>query len=184
MRGVDASVDNCAPGAPFACPSRTAGTSLALIVSGGQTGADRGALDAALALSFPCGGWCPAGRRAEDGEIPLTYPLQELEAAGYRKRTIRNIQDSDATVIFCAGEPVGGSLLTLRTCERLGKPHRVIDMQSTSSELAAAEVLAWVKELRIAALNVAGPSEGRAPGTQAWVDAAMRDLIRLARGAA
>lgn len=150
---------------------------LAKIISGGQTGADRGALDAALAHGFPCGGWCPQGRRAEDGVIPVVYPLEDLEGAGYRQRTIRNIQDSDGTLIFCVSEPVGGSLLTLRQCKRLGKPHRVLDMQALSPEAAAAEVLDWVNREGIAVLNVAGPSEGRAPGTQAWVAAAIGELL-------
>jgi hypothetical protein len=67
------------------------------IISGGQTGVDRGALDAALAVKFPCGGWCPADRRAEDGSIPGRYPLTPLPGGGYRERTRQNVIDSDGT---------------------------------------------------------------------------------------
>lgn len=154
---------------------------LARIISGGQTGADRGALDAALALEFPCGGWCPEGRRAEDGVIPATYPVVELSGAGYRKRTIRNILDSDGTVIFCHGEPVGGSLLTLKQCRSRGKLHLVVDMQAVSVGAAAAMVAQWVTEQGIALLNVAGPREGRAPGTADHVAGAIRALIDAKR---
>ena len=97
------------------------------IVSGGQSGVDRGALDAALALGFACGGWCPAGRLAEDGPIPERYPVVELAGGDYRARTRRNVQDSDGTLIIASGAPKGGTLETLRDCRRFGKPHMVVD---------------------------------------------------------
>ena len=70
---------------------------LTRIISGGQTGVDRGALDAALKASISCGGWGPKGRKAEDGPIPERYPLQELPGADYLHRTRRNVVDSDGT---------------------------------------------------------------------------------------
>ena len=155
------------------------------IISGGQTGADRGALDAALEAGFPCGGWCPEGRKAEDGPIDARYPVQVLPGAGYRKRTIRNIQDSDGTVIFCPGEPLGGSALTLAQCERLGKRCLVIDT-SESKPACAAELLEEALALHhIRVLNVAGSSEGRSPGTHGFVYAAIAELlvVRLAPSA-
>lgn len=79
------------------------------IVSGGQTGADRGGLDAAIELGIPHGGWCPKGRKSEDGVIPEKYLLKEMSSADYLKRTEQNVVDSDATVIFTYGQPTGGS---------------------------------------------------------------------------
>ena len=84
------------------------------IVSGGQTGADRAALDWALAHRVECGGWCPKGRKAEDGPIDPKYPLIETPSAAYLQRTEWNVRDSDATVLFSI-EPTltGGSLKTV-----------------------------------------------------------------------
>ena len=127
------------------------------IVSGGQTGVDRGALDAALAAGFPCGGWCPADRTAEDGPIPSRYPLTPLSRGGYRERTRQNVLDSDGTAILFHGVLGGGTLLTLNLCKREGKPHVVIDASKTSESAAAEEVAGFVEERNIKVLNVAGP---------------------------
>src|SRR5438876_1977372 len=82
------------------------------IISGGQTGVDRAALDVALELGIPCGGWCPQGRRAEDGVIPARYPLRETPWWGYPQRTEWNVRDSDGTLILAEGEPDRGTVLT------------------------------------------------------------------------
>ena len=142
---------------------------LQTIISGGQTGADRGALDAALKAGFPCRGWCPEGRKAEDGPIDPRYPVEVLPGAGYRKRTIRNIQDSDGTVIFCPGEPVGGSALTFAECKRLGKPCLVIDTSQYTPTRAAEVLEETLQQHAIQVLNVAGSSERRNPGIQTYV---------------
>jgi hypothetical protein len=93
------------------------------IVSGGQTGADRAALDWALAHGVECGGWCPKGRRAEDGVIPIAYPLTETPSSDYAQRTEWNVRDSDATVIFSlAPRLTGGSRLTRDLAARHGRP--------------------------------------------------------------
>lgn len=155
---------------------------LRMIISGGQTGADRTALDAALQLGFPCGGSCPSGRLAEDGPIPAVYPLDELAEGGYRRRTIRNIESSDATVILCFGEPAGGSKLTLNQCQRLGKPCLLIDANTMTASEATALIRAFVIDQNAGVLNVAGPSEGRTPGTYGFVHAAISELIRSAVG--
>src|ERR1700727_1579159 len=96
---------------------------LTKIISGGQTGVDRGALDAALEAQFPCGGWCPADRAAEDGPIPAHYPLKLLALGGYSERTRQNVLDSDGTAIMYRSTLTGGTLLTRNLCRRAGKPY-------------------------------------------------------------
>ncbi len=103
------------------------------VVSGGQTGVDRAALDWACKQRIPHGGWCPQGRRASDGPLSLKYQLRETESAGYRQRTKRNVQESDATLIFNVGELDGGSLQTLRFAERSGKPRPCDSVRSRRS---------------------------------------------------
>jgi len=94
------------------------------IFSGGQAGVDRGALDAAIELGNPCGGWCPRGRAAEDGPIPSRYPLFEAKG-GYELRTRRNVESSDGTLILHRGPFGAGTQLTLETCrEQARVPHR------------------------------------------------------------
>jgi len=147
------------------------------IVSGGQSGVDRGALDAALALGFPCGGWCPAGRLAEDGPIPERYPVVELAGGDYRARTRRNVQDSDGTLIFAFGAPKGGTLETLRDCRRFGKPHLVVDASAVPVRDAAGRALLFVRGNSVRVLNVAGPRESGWHGARAYAEAAMRGLL-------
>jgi hypothetical protein len=105
---------------------------LTKIVSGGQTGVDRGALDAALAAQFPCGGWCPAGRQSEDGRIPDRYPLVVLTGSGYRQRTLQNVRDSDGTLILFAGALTGGTKLTWDFGRREKKPLLTVDAAQLS----------------------------------------------------
>jgi len=151
------------------------------IVSGGQTGADRAALDAALDADFPCGGWCPQGRAAEDGPLPKNYPLQELSGSGYRQRTIKNIEDSDATVIFYFKRPTGGTELTLIQCIRLLKPYQLIDASIIPPARAGQIMHTFAQEQAVGVLNVAGPSEGRTPGTYSYVLVAVQSLIKACR---
>jgi len=131
------------------------------IISGGQTGVDRAALDAALKLGLPCGGWCPKGRRAEDGRIPDCYPLEETSSADYRVRTELNVTDSDGTLILTWGPPMGGTALTLNLARRTHKPFLVVDLIRGESP---AEVWVWARAKKILILNVAGPRESEAPG--------------------
>ena len=127
------------------------------IVSGAQTGVDRAALDAALAMGVPAGGWVPEGRKAEDGIISAHYPVQELAGAGYRERTRQNVIDSDATLIVYFDELSGGTLATLRDCKQYKKPYCLIDASDTDIERAVEEIMAFIKSNAIAVLNVAGP---------------------------
>jgi hypothetical protein len=127
------------------------------IISGGQTGVDRGALDAALALGFSCGGWCPAGRLAEDGTIPKRYPVVELPNAGYAERTARNVADSDGTLIISNGEPTGGTRETIDRCAELNKPYLIIDHAKIPTNEIVELVLRFVGDHHVRLLNVAGP---------------------------
>jgi predicted Rossmann-fold nucleotide-binding protein len=131
------------------------------IISGGQTGVDRAALDAALELGVPCGGWCPRGRRAEDGRIPDHYPLKETSTKDYRVRTARNIMESDGTLILARGPLKGGTALTWKLAEEFQKPCLVIDLGKRPD---AAKVRSWAAANRIDTLNVAGPREEEARG--------------------
>ena len=148
------------------------------IVSGGQSGVDRGALDAALALGFACGGWCPAGRLAEDGPIPGHYPVVELAGGDYRARTRRNVQDSDGTLIIACGAPKGGTLETLRDCLRFGKAHLLVDASAVPASVAAGRALIFAQENAIRVLNVAGPRESGWNGARAYAEAAVRGLLQ------
>lgn len=147
------------------------------IVSGGQTGVDRGALDAALAAGFPCGGWCPAGRKAEDGPIPERYPVAALASADYAARTRQNVLDSDGTLILHFGGPTGGTLRTLQLCEQHRKPYLALDALTVEAEEAAARAAAFVAERAIEVLNVAGPRESTRAGARQYAQAAVAALI-------
>lgn len=132
------------------------------IVSGGQAGVDRAALDTALALGIPCAGWCPKGRRAEDGAIPGRYPVIETESADYEERTRLNVGDSDATLILAPGPLSGGTGLTAETAAAQGKPCLVADPLISSPDAQA--VADWLAENEVRVLNVAGPRESAQPG--------------------
>jgi len=130
---------------------------LAKIISGGETGVDRGALDAALAAEFPCGGWCPADRRAEDGLIPDRYPLTPLPGIGYRRRTRQNVIDGDGTVMLFYESLTGGTRLTRNLCALENRPFIVLDARRMTEPAAVAATIGFVEEHDIRILNVAGP---------------------------
>lgn len=129
------------------------------IVSGGQTGVDRAALDVALHVGIPCGGWCPRGRRAEDGRIPDRYPLQETPSEAYEQRTRWNVRDTDGTLIIVPVPLQGGTKLTWDHAHTLSKPiHHVAIYDGHAIE----SVQAWCRAHSVHTLNIAGPraSEG------------------------
>jgi len=130
------------------------------IVSGGQTGVDRAALDVAIAIGIGHGGWCPAGRLSEDGTVPSRYEVVETESSEYPVRTEQNVIDSDATLILYEGRLKGGTLLTRRICVRLGKPHLVVRIDHDQP----ADARRWLARQRPETLNVAGPRESTSPG--------------------
>lgn len=145
------------------------------IVSGGQTGVDRAALDVAIDLGIPCGGWCPRGRLAEDGVISPSYPLEETHSPEYAERTRWNVRDSDGTLVLTWGPPADGTALTVALARQLGKPCCVVDLRETTLTGEAAE---WVAVHRIGILNVAGPRASKCPDIHGM---AFEFLARLLR---
>ena len=149
------------------------------IVSGGQTGADRAALDFALANDLRIGGWVPRGRLAEDGPLPERYVgLDETDSADPGVRTARNVRDSDATLLVSHGPLAGGSLLTLREAIRASKPVLHLDLDRLSAASAGERLRRWLAVVRPRVLNVAGPRASEDPGiaeaTAALLGAALR----------
>ena len=139
------------------------------LVSGGQTGADRAALDFAIGHKISHGGWCPAGRLAEDGPIDSRYHLDETPASSYSQRTEWNVRDSDATVVFSI-EPVltGGTKETVLLAQKHRKPvlHLFLNGGLASPE---EELLRFVKDNQVKVLNVAGPRVSQEPTIAGFV---------------
>jgi len=127
------------------------------IISGGQTGADQGALDGAISCGFPYGGTIPAGRKTETGILPRSYKMHELNSSHYADRTEQNVRDGDATLILSNGPLTGGSALTEKIAQRLDKPYLHVDFSNSDPDRATAVVSAWVERFSIQTLNVAGP---------------------------
>jgi hypothetical protein len=134
-----------------------------VIVTGGQTGVDRGALDAAMEAHEQCGGWCPDSRQSEDGVIPERYPVRELPGAGYAGRTRRNVSDSDATLVLDFSSGCRGTQLTVECARELGRPLLVLDATAMDPLAAAVRVGAFIEEHDIRVLNVAGPRASDIP---------------------
>jgi hypothetical protein len=136
------------------------------LISGGQTGVDRAALDAALTLGIPCGGWCPADGRAEDGVIDGRYRLRPTPRQSSTQRTLLNVLDADGTLIISPPPLTGGTALTLRLALRLGRPHLIVDPGKgpKPKDDADAAIADWLADGAIEVLNVAGPRESEHPG--------------------
>ncbi len=136
-----------------------------IIISGGQTGVDRAALDFALENTIPCGGYCPEGRKAEDGSIPSKYPLVEMESEDYRDRTGANVKSTDGTLILTwQSEPGKGSLDTIEFCKRYQKPYYVCAIADLERMDEYCDVHQWLIRNRIRRLNIAGNRESEDPG--------------------
>jgi hypothetical protein len=133
--------------------------------------------NAALAVGFPCGGWCPADRNAEDGPIPEKYPMSLLTGGGYRQRTIKNVQDSDGTALLFNQSLSGGTKLTRDMCIREKKPFVVLDATQITVERAGTAVLRFIEENEIQILNVAGPRASGWPQGYAFALAVIDDVI-------
>jgi hypothetical protein len=151
------------------------------IISGGQTGVDRAALDVALRHGFKCGGWCQAGRLDESGKIPDQYPVQELQGGGFSERTLQNVKDSDGTVVIYPGELRGGTEQTIRFCADLKRPHRLINASKLSLERASELISDFVCENKIGILNVAGPRQSEWPEGYNYASRALDAFLKLYR---
>ena len=150
------------------------------ILSGGQTGVDRAALDVGLALGLAVGGWCPRGRRAEDGRIPDRYPLVETPERNYQTRTRRNIEDSDGTLILNLGTLDGGTALTVALARQIGQPCLIVGLEEGIESAAFRD---WLDENHIAVLNVAGPRASQRPGVYAAACRCLEALLRVSPNA-
>jgi len=129
------------------------------IISGGQTGVDRAALDVALKHGIEAGGWCPTGRLDEFGRIPDRYPVRELEDGDFTERTLQNVKDSDGTVIIYPGKLTGGTQQTVQFCVGQQRPHLLVDATRVSGEDAARLIGEFVRKNKIDVLNVGGPRQ-------------------------
>ena len=147
------------------------------IISGGQTGADRAALDFAIAYGIPHGGWCPQGRTAEDGVIDKRYHLNETPDSDPSQRTEWNVRDSDGTVIFSI-QPVlgGGSKKTVRFAEKLQKPWIHL-CKERDGEVAVNKLLAFLAAHQIDTLNAAGPRCSEEPEIGEFVTQTLASLL-------
>ena len=171
------------------------------IISGGQTGVDRAALDAAMKHGVDCGGWCPAGRLDEFGRIPDRYPVKELKHGNkegrspdrpggletaapweeldlFVQRTLQNVKDSNGTIIIYFDKLRGGSAQTVQFCTEQKRPHILIDVAKMSAEGAANLILDLVREHKIDILNVAGPRQSEWPGGYDYAFRAMEMFLR------
>ncbi|MBI4816450.1 MAG: putative molybdenum carrier protein [Deltaproteobacteria bacterium] len=133
------------------------------VVSGGQTGVDRAALDVALTFGLDCGGWCPKGRLAEDGTIPAKYPLSETKSPEYHVRTQRNVEGSSATLVVTRGAPTGGTRFTVEVAQSIRRPVLIADLDYGEA-VVAEKIASWLHQSKPRILNVAGPRESGAPG--------------------
>lgn len=151
------------------------------VISGGQTGVDRGALDAALERGIPCGGWCPRRRQAEDGRIPERYPVRELDG-GYGARTLRNVLDSDGTLLIYFERLEGGTQQTLAHCLENRKPYQLVDASVVPPPAAGELVARFVAESGIRVLNVAGPRASKQPRARRYAREALLHTLDALRG--
>ena len=151
------------------------------IVSGGQTGADRAALDFAIRAGLPHEGWCPLGRLAEDGPLDARYQLRETPTSQYAERTAWNVRDSDATVLFTLkAELSGGTKLTGDVAESLGKPLLHLSAAEVGVLEAAAVLRQFIATHKVTRLNVAGPRASQEPEIAAYVDAVLSAALGTA----
>ena len=149
------------------------------IISGGQTGVDRAALDAAIKMGIPHGGWIPKGRQTEDGALPSEYEMFETDSSDYADRTARNVDEADATLIISRGPLTGGSALTERLAKKSNRPWIHIDLTQQAAFQAAVAIRKWVSENQIEILNVAGPRASKDPSIYAQTRKLLETVLYL-----
>ncbi|MCX7769894.1 MAG: putative molybdenum carrier protein [Proteobacteria bacterium] len=133
------------------------------VISGGQTGVDRAAIDTAISCGLPYGGAIPKGRLAEDGVIDIKYDcLYEIDSPDYEVRTKKNVEDADATLIFNLGVLEGGTALTLNFAKILKKPYLVVNLDDEGNPVL--KIVDWINKIKPSVLNIAGPRESKCPG--------------------
>lgn len=149
-----------------------------MIISGGQTGVDRAALDFALEKKIVCGGWCPLGRRAEDGRIPEKYPLKQASSELYQHRTRLNVRDSDATLIITDGSRSRGTMLTGKCARQYCKPLYII---GSSSKESIEGLLKWLEKYGPRVLNIAGPRGSEGSGIESLAMSILKKSLKRSR---
>lgn len=150
------------------------------VISGGQTGVDRAALDAALARGIPCGGWCPSGRHADDGPIPDRYPLQETANMDHTVRTEHNVRDSDGTLMLYRGSLQGGTAYAVLMAEHLKRPVLALNLDQPTDPVSIAE---WIARHGIRVLYIGGQRESSSPGIYATARALVEVILDRSSGA-
>lgn len=149
------------------------------MISGGQTGADRAALDVAIELGIPHGGWIPKGRKTEAGRLPTKYDLKEMPTGSYPERTEQNVIDSDGTLIITHGTLTGGSDYTQQMAEKHGKPCIHVDACRMSIDAATQLARAWINGSQIKVLNIAGPRDSEDPRIYGTTKRLLTVLIKM-----
>lgn len=148
------------------------------IISGGQTGVDRAALDAAMANGIACGGWCPSGRHADDGPIPDRYPLQETADMDHTVRTENNVRDSDGTIVMYRGLLQGGTAYAALMAEHLKRPVLALNLDEAPDPESIAE---WLEQHRIRVLHIGGQREAGNPGIYKAARQLVGEIIEACR---
>ena len=148
------------------------------VISGGQTGVDRAALDVALSIGLEVGGWCPRGRRADDGTVPEKYPLHETRSEELHVRTQRNVETSSATIVLTRGAPTGGTRYTVECCNSMRRPLLVVDLLGRDID-PAGNIAGWLTDVKPRVLNIAGPRESGAPGISEEAESVLQRAFQI-----
>ena len=148
------------------------------IISGGQTGVDRAALDIAISEGIPCGGSCPAGRAADDGPIPDKYPLLETADRDHMVRTENNVRDSDGSLLLYRDNLQGGTAYAVEMARQMGRPAMTVDVNNPPP---IADVVGWIQTNRLQVLHIGGQRENSSPGIYQQASAFIKSVLDALR---